>query len=362
MRLKNFTMFPPPEFLDKIEDCLQNWPKLQVLHCSRKIADFINFKNFEIKDLITDCDYDLTDAEDCNFFAKRERIDPLTLEGGHVGDYFNATTLVWYHPFDENEKFDEKIVKAFKYSMKRVDSLEIDCEYLSHCPEFKECYDKGFESFKSMQIKNLKLDRLCFNAETEYTQDLLEKTFLSIEKLTMSYLHYICDGCKPMHLISWISSFKNLRRIELIRLHESISLSPPENMMYFVKEVYIGDQDLQPFTSEFLNGCVEKMPNLEFWTFGNIWWAGKSFEEIKAFLDACKHLKPFLCTKNVEIRGLAKFGNRIKDLLVECCEIINRNFRIDTTEIKIFFFDFDFDECCRKEMGQAAAIVKFSLN
>ena len=128
-------------------------------------------------------------------------------------------------------------------------------------------------------------------------------------------------------------------------------------MMYSLKEVYITCGAWNIVTSDdFFCECMSKMPNLEIWMIENIFETtlyeedcNISEAQIIKFLTDFRPLKSVLHTRNFQIeccgypkqgykKKLRQYTNgdpKIQEFLGLCCEAIDENFPVDTTEIII---------------------------
>ena len=123
-----------------------------------------------------------------------------------------------------------------------------------------------------------------------------------------------------------------------------------------------------------ISSCIERMPNLVIWMLENavLECEGVLPEEILDFLKNFQHLTPVLlhtknfclfCENAIESYFKEDYGVHFnhsiylkskKEFLQNCCEIINRNFPIDTTEISIQIDEWPLR--CLKKLNESAFV------
>ena len=353
----------------EIANCLDRWPKLRTFHCPQKLINHIDFQNFpNIQNVVTTCyfgisGYDWFDG----LFALTETLHPPDLRNHK--DIESVNSILWKFEKPLNRRSEERLER-----MKRIESLQLKFDVLSHYgfPNVTQYFEDGLKTLQccASTIKDLDIRLLCGNEKLQESLDLLPKSFPFVESLHVS----TCKNYHPQmknnyqkNLMSWMSLFEKLRRIEIIGLHDQVRLVAPPNKMYLLKEVYITMDCLRPFTSAFFKGSLDSMPNLELWMFGDInIELGHSSKDIKAFLNNCRHLKRVLHTRRFHITW-GPFSNagetwsfallnspRLTEILHEFCSIVNKQLPLNSTEISITVSNLKV--MCVKEFGQRAIV------
>ena len=238
------------------------------------------------------------------------------------------------------------------------------------------------QSFEFLPMKTLKITDECssngYHAWIKKVLVLCTKYYQGVERIILETRNGLRNDDYSDYqdeIFQWMSSFKNLRKIEIRNfMYWGVNVLPPSNMMYLIKEVHISAEQIEPFNTKFFKGCVEKMPNLEIWMFELKEWETHlrlavydTPQNILKFLKKCQCLKSVLHTKKLKFRS--KYCHRFEKWLSEyspfapktytrimsqCCEIINQDFPIDTTEISVEFYGMD--EKCTKRYGEPAIL------